>query len=189
LTNRPPAVGPRVVVGGVSGSGKSTLAAELARRLGAPHVELDAHYHLPGWTGATDEEFAASVGAATAGDTWVVDGNYSRTRELVWPRATTFVWLDYPRGLATWRTVRRTARRLFLRVELWNGNRERVTNLFDPGHPIRWSWTQHPVSRRSYEAAVADPRWAHVEVIRLRTPRRTREWLATARPAPPSRSH
>jgi adenylate kinase family enzyme len=183
------ALGPRVVVGGVSGSGKSTLAAELARRLGAPHVELDAHYHQPGWTAASDEEFCASVAAATAGDTWVVDGNYSRVRDVWLPRATTFVWLDYRRGVATWRTVRRTARRLFLRVELWNGNHERLSNLFDPGHPIRWSWSQHPGSRARYEAATTDPAWAHVEVVRLRTPNETARWLATAWPSRPSPSH
>jgi hypothetical protein len=175
-------LGPRVVVGGVSGSGKTTLAAELARRLGAPHVELDAHNHLSGWVEATEEQFSASVAAAVAGDTWVVDGNYSRIRPIVWPRATTFVWLDYRRGLATWRTVRRTARRLFLRVELWNGNRERFANLFDPGHPIRWSWSQHPGNRAGYEAATADPAYAHVEVVRLRTPKETARWLVTAWP-------
>jgi adenylate kinase family enzyme len=123
----------------------------------------------------------ASVAAATAGERWVVDGNYSRTRETTWGRATDFVWLDYPRWVATRRTVRRTASRLLRRTPLWNGNRERFSNLFDPGHPIRWSWTQHPGCRASYEAATADPRWAHVAVVRLRSPRETRDWLARLR--------
>jgi adenylate kinase family enzyme len=165
----------------VSGSGKSTLARELARRLDAPHVEFDAHFHGPGWTETPDDAFVASVAAATAGERWVVDGNYSRTRETTWARATDFVWLDYPRWVATWRTVRRTARRLAFRTHLWNGNRERLSNLFDPGHPIRWSWTQHPGSRARYEAVTADPRWAHVAVVRLRSPRETRDWLARLR--------
>jgi hypothetical protein len=79
--------------------------------------------------------------------------------------------------VATWRTVRRTAGRLLLRRELWNGNRERWRNLLDPGHPIRWSWTQHPSCRAGYERATTDPRWAHVAVVRLRSPRETRAWL------------
>ncbi|HEU0131448.1 MAG TPA: hypothetical protein VFQ85_10720 [Mycobacteriales bacterium] len=173
------APGPRVVVGGISGSGKSTLARELARRLGAPHVELDAHFHGPGWTATPDDAFLASVTAAVAGDTWVVDGNYTRVREAVWSRATTFVWLDYARWVGTWRATRRTARRLLVREELWNGNREVWANIRDPGHPIWWSWTQHPGCRAKYEAAVADPRWAHVDVVRLRSPRETAAWLAT----------
>ena len=175
--NAPNALGTRVVVGGISGSGKTRLARELARRLGAPHVELDAHFHREGWRGATDEEFLASVAAAVAGDRWVVDGNYTRVREVVWPRATAFVWLDYPRWVGTARTVRRTARRLLAREELWNGNRERLRNLLDPGHPIPWSWQQHPGCRAKYEAAVADPRWSHLTVVRLRSPAETRRWL------------
>jgi adenylate kinase family enzyme len=172
-----PPLGPRVVVGGVSGCGKTTLAKELARRLGAPHIELDAHYHQPGWVPATDEQMTASVGAATAGETWVADGNYSRIRPVLWARATTFVWLDYRKGIPTWRAVRRTIPRLVRRPELWNGNREQWRYLFDSGHPIWWSWHHHPVQRASYEESVADPAYAHVDVIRLRTPRETARWL------------
>ncbi len=172
-------LGPRIVVGGVSGSGKSTLARELARRIGGTHIELDALFHKPGWEPSSDEEFVAKLRAAIAGagERWVVDGNYSRTREETWPHATTFVWLDYARGVATWRAARRTFHRLTARQELWNGNRERLRNLFDPGHPIFWSWSQHPGSRSRYEAATADPRYAHVEVVRLRSPRATERWL------------
>jgi AAA domain len=38
---------PKIAVVGTSGSGKTTVARELARRLGVPHVELDALYHGP----------------------------------------------------------------------------------------------------------------------------------------------
>ncbi len=179
-------LGPRVVVGGISGSGKSTLARALATLLDAPHVELDAHFHRSGWVEATDEEFVASVAAATAGDRWVVDGNYTRIREVTWGRATDFVWLDYARPVATLRTIRRTARRLATREELWNGNRERLSNLFDAGHPIRWSWSQHPACRAKYEEATADPRWSHVRVVRLRSPRETEKWLSEVRAQPPA---
>ena len=176
-------LGPRIVVGGVSGSGKTTMAGALARHLGVPHIELDAHFHRPGWTSAPDDEFAASVAAAlaAAGDRWVVDGNYTRIRDVTWARATTFVWLDFRRGVATWRAVRRTYQRLVRRTVLWHGNRERVRNLFDSAHPIWWSWHRHGTARSGYEDAVADPRWAHVEVIRLRSPKEAREWLAQCR--------
>jgi adenylate kinase family enzyme len=172
-------LGPRVVVGGVSGSGKTTLARELARRLGAPQVELDALFHKAGWEPSTDEEFAAKIRAAldAAGDTWVVDGNYSRTRPITWSRATTLVFLDYPRGVATWRATRRTVGRLIARTELWNGNRERLRNVFDKGHPIWWSWNQHPINRAGYEAGIADPAYAHLDVVRLTSPRETERWL------------
>ena len=175
-------LGPRVVVGGISGSGKSTLARELASRIGGARIELDALFHKEGWAESTDEEFVAKLTAAltAAGERWVVDGNYTRVRDITWRDATTFVWLDYPFGLATWRTVKRTARRLLTREELWNGNRERWRNLFDKGHPIWWSMSQWRGARRKYEEAVADPRWAHLDVVRIRRPRDLREWLRHA---------
>jgi adenylate kinase family enzyme len=157
--------------------GKSTLAAELARRLGVPHVELDALYHGPGWTAATDEDFQAAVTAATAGDGWVVDGNYGAVRDIVWARADTFVWLDYARWFGTFRVVRRTVRRLARRTELWNGNRELLRTVLSAEHPIRWSWDTHAERRALYERYAADPRWSHVTVVRLRTAAETRRWL------------
>lgn len=175
-----PPLGQRVAVGGVSGTGKTTVAKEVARRLGAPHVELDAFAHQAGWRMAEDAEFRAAVDAATAGDTWVADGNYAVVRDIVWERATTFVWLDFPRGVATWRAARRTIPRLVRGHELWNGNRERWRDLLDPGHPVWWSWTHHEATRASYEAMVADPRYAHVAVIRLRSPREADDWLRYA---------
>ena len=178
------ALGPRVVVGGVSGTGKSTVAKELARRLGAPHVELDAHFHLPGWEFASEERARATVSEATAGGTWVGDGNYAVVRDIVFGRATTFVWLDLPRGVPTWRAVKRTIPRVIRGHELWNGNRERWRDLLDKGHPIWWSWTHHGATRESYEEAVADPAYAHLDVIRLRSAKEVAAWLRAAVPAP-----
>lgn len=177
-----PHVGPRVVVGGISGTGKSTVARVLAQRLGAAHVELDAHAHQAGWRFAEDDELRASVAAAldAAGETWVVDGNYASVRDVVWPRATTLVWLDFPRGVATWRALRRTVPRILRGHELWNGNRETWRNLLDGGHPIWWSWTHQPEHRRSYEESLAEPRYAHLDVIRLRSPREADRWLRYA---------
>jgi adenylate kinase family enzyme len=67
----------RVSVVGVSGSGKSTLGRELAGRLAVPFVELDAIFHQPEWTPLPEEQFRDRVTAITAGDGWVIDGNYT----------------------------------------------------------------------------------------------------------------
>jgi adenylate kinase family enzyme len=87
----------RVSVVGNSGSGKSTVAAALAAALGVPHLELDGVFHQPGWEPLPADSFRAVVAAAVAGDGWVLDGNYSAVRDLVWARADTVVWLDLPR--------------------------------------------------------------------------------------------
>jgi adenylate kinase family enzyme len=173
----------RVSVVGNSGSGKSTLARALAARLGVPHLELDSVYHQPGWQPLPVEEFVARVDAATRGDGWVVDGNYSTVRELVWTRADTVVWLDPPRRTVMRRIVWRTLRRIALRVELWNTNRERWRNLFtrDPNESvIMWAWHRHSTYRARYLAATTDPACRHLTFVRIRSRRDTRALLARA---------
>jgi adenylate kinase family enzyme len=164
----------RVSVVGNSGSGKTTFAAELARRIGAPHLELDSVFHQADWEPLPAEKFRARVAAFTAGDRWVVDGNYSRVLDLVWPRADTVVWLDPPRHRVMRRIVWRTLRRVFSRAELWNGNREPWGNLFrvDPEKSVvAWAWTRYPIVRQRYAQAQADPANGHLDFIRASSDR------------------
>lgn len=85
----------RTVVIGTSCSGKTTFAVNLAQLLRVQHIELDALNWLPDWTERPKEEFRLIVVKAVSADEWVADGNYSKTRDIVWSRATAFVWLDY----------------------------------------------------------------------------------------------
>jgi adenylate kinase family enzyme len=165
----------RVLVIGQSGSGKSTLARRLAEHLGARHIELDALFHGPAWT--PRPTFAADVDQATRADRWVVDGNYTAVRDLIWSRADTLVWLDLPRTTTLRRALVRTGRRLLTRVELWNGNRERLRTLLRATHPIRMTWQTHGERRALHEKRLADPAWAHLDVVRLRTPAEVTRWL------------
>ena len=141
----------RVSVVGNSGSGKTTLARALGRAMGVPHLELDGVFHQPNWEPLDRDEFRRRVGEFVAGDRWVVDGNYSSVRDLIWGRADTVVWLDLPRSRVMRQLLWRTIRRGVLRMELWNGNREQLTNLFkaDPQESIvAWAWTRHHVYRQ-----------------------------------------
>jgi adenylate kinase family enzyme len=178
----------RISVVGNAGSGKTTLAVALAARLGVPHVELDAIYHQPGWTELPVEEFRGIVGRLVQEDAWVIDGNYSAVRDLVWERADTVVWLDLPRHMVMRQLARRTAARLLSRATLWNGNREpwrNVTSL-DPNRSIlAWSWTRHHLYRQRYEAAARDPAWSRLRFVPLTSRHDTRAFLATvAGPGP-----
>jgi adenylate kinase family enzyme len=166
---------------GCSGSGKTTLARSLASVLGVPHVELDALFHQPGWTPLDDETFRARVTAATEGSRWVVDGNYSTVREIVWGRADTVVWFDLPYAVVMGRTIRRTLRRTVTRQELWNGNRESWSNLYSwkpEKSIIAWAATRHGVYRRRYGDAEQDPRWVGLDFVRLRSQRQADAFLA-----------
>ncbi len=160
----------RISVVGTSGSGKTTLAAALSARLGIPHVELDAIYHQAGWVPLDDMEFRARVREVTVGGAWVVDGNYTTVRDIVWGAADTVVALDLPRRVVMSRVVRRSVLRALTRQELWNGNRERIRNLarWDPeDNIIRWAWVRHALHRKRLLAAMADPAWGHLTFVRL----------------------
>jgi adenylate kinase family enzyme len=170
----------RVSVVGSSGSGKSTLARALARRLGVPHVELDAIYHQPNWTPLPADEFTARVTAAASDDGWVIDGNYHLAQPIVWARADTVVWLDLPRRTMMRQLLARTVRRGVTRRELWNGNRESVRNLFTRDRDVNillWAWHNHAKYRERYSIAAADPAYQHLDVIRIGSPAAARRLL------------
>ena len=171
----------RVSVVGNSGSGKSTLARELAASLCVPHLELDSVYHQPGWEPLPEDEFRRLVTAKANEDGWVIDGNYSAVRSIVWARADTVVWLDPPRRTVMRRVAWRTVRRAVTRQELWNGNREPLSNFltWDPERSvISWAWHNHAKYRSRYGAVAADPASAHLTLIRLTSRRDVARFLA-----------
>jgi adenylate kinase family enzyme len=163
----------RISVVGNSGSGKTTVARQLAGVLAVPHLELDSVFHQPGWQPLSSDEFRCRVDAFTAGQSWVVDGNYSAVRDIVWSRADSVVWLDLPRHRVMRQVIWRTLRRMLTRAELWNGNREQWRNLIrlrPEESIILWAWTRHRTYRDRYLAAQADPANAHLTFVRVRTP-------------------
>ncbi|MHB8630537.1 MAG: P-loop NTPase family protein [Candidatus Limnocylindria bacterium] len=168
----------RVVVGGSVASGKSTFARDLAARLHAPLIELDAIRHGPGWVETPDALFRERLDPLTAADRWVVDGNYSFARDLTWGRADTLVWLDLSLPVVLWRLVRRTNRRITTRELLWNGNRERFANAYLSTDSLYvWLFRSYWKRRRSWPRVLADPAYRHVTVHRFRTPGDAERWL------------
>ena len=179
----------RVSVIGTSGSGKSALARELASRLDAAWLELDSVYHQAGWMPLEATEFRDRVAAAAAGERWVIDGGYSAVRDLVWARADTVIWLDLPKRIVMRRIIWRTLRRVAGRTELWNGNRERWRNLFTwdkEESVIAWAWQTYGSRRDRYAGLLADPSYAHLSFVRLRSPRAVRRFLRSADAGPGS---
>lgn len=89
----------RVVIVGNSGAGKSTLAAALSKKIGLPLIVSDPFYWEPGWQPVTPQAVRQRVTQANASSAWVIDGNFDSERDVVWARADTLIWLDYPLAL------------------------------------------------------------------------------------------
>ena len=157
---------------GISGSGKTTAGRRLAESLQVPFIELDSIFHQADWQDLARDDFRSEVTTAVAADGWVIDGNYSWVRDLVWERADTVAWIDLPRAMVVRRVGTRTLRRGLTRQELWNGNREPLSNFYkwDPmENIIRYAWVKYPDSVKRYSAAMEDPQYSALRFIRLRS--------------------
>jgi len=158
----------RVVVIGTSCSGKTTFAIQLADQLAFPHTELDVLHWLPDWQMRPLNEFRSLVNDVVEQDRWVIDGNYSKVRDITWPRATHLVWLNYPFWTIFSRALSRTTRRVATREELFAGNREDLRLvLFDSESIVWWVLRTYRRRRREYPQLFQRPQNKHLEIIEL----------------------
>ena len=170
---------------GSPGSGKTTLSHQLSVLTDLPLLEMDSVFHRDGWSSTPASEFQRELELFTRQDRWVVDGNYAShgTREVVWPRADTFVWLDLPKRVVVRRVVLRTLRRVVTRQELWGGLREPWTNLYslDPAkNIIVWTWTRFDRYSQRYRGAIEDGLFDHATVFWLKSAEQVRQFLSEA---------
>jgi adenylate kinase family enzyme len=169
----------RISIQGISGSGKTTLGRELARRHGLRHLETDALVHGPDWAETPDAELRELVGEVLRDDRWVIDSDYRpKLGTLVLEHADTAVWLDLPLHVCLGRLWTRTARRIRGDEQLWNGNRESWrTALVGWDSLFMYAIRKHYTQRRTLPRMFAEPRLAHLEIVRLRSPREVSRWL------------
>lgn len=177
----------RIAIVGTSGSGKTTLAQQIATVLGIPHIELDALHWEANWVEADPVVFRQRVMAAIAGDQWVIDGNYSAVRSIVWERATALIWLNLPLyqvlSQVTWRTLKRG----LYQTELWNGNRESLRQGFcSRDSMILWVLRTYHHRRREYPKLISQPEYQHLEVVEVRSHTAAQAWLKSLIPSPPA---
>lgn len=159
----------RLIVIGTSGSGKTTLARQLSRVLEAPYIELDALHWKPAWQPRPTEEFRDLVREVVPGERWVIDGNYSDVRDIVWARGTTIIWLNYPFRVVLWRALCRTVKRAVSQEELFSGNRESFRMSFLSRESIiLWVMRSYRRRRRNYRKIFDNGDYPHLQVIELR---------------------
>ncbi len=178
-----PKYGQRISVVGTTGSGKTTIAREISGRLKLPYVELDALYWDENWTGVSDQIFRGRVITATKATEWVIDGNYSRVRDLVWERANTVVYLDYSFWRTFWQLFSRTVKRSRRQEELWQGNREDMRkSFFSKDSILLWMIRTYARRRRQYAKLMQKSENAHLCFVQLKTPQMTTAWLSSLSP-------
>lgn len=170
----------RILILGRTGSGKTTLARELAAALDVPHVELDALYFGPEFSTAPLSVLRERTSTAIAGDSWVTDGNKSAVRDLVWPRADTIIWLDYPLVVSLWRLGKRALWRtsVLKKQAAEKGGNILPKQLVSAAKGVLTALRSHMGQRREYPKMFAQPENQHLAVVRLRSPHATRRWLS-----------
>jgi hypothetical protein len=72
---------------------------------------------------------------------------------------------------------------------LWSDNRESLRAAFLSRDSIfAWLFQSYWRHRREYPARQLEPRWGHLQFVRLRSPRETAAWLDQIAQAQPSRN-
>jgi len=169
----------RISVVGTTGSGKTTVARQISCRLKLPFIELDALYWGENWTGVSDLVFRERVKSAVRAEQWVIDGNYSRIRSLIWERADTVVYLDYSFCRTFWQLFIRTIKRSIQQESLWHGNREDLRRSFFSSDSIMlWMIKTYKRRRKQYAMLIQQPEYIHLCFVQLKSPRMTRAWLS-----------
>jgi adenylate kinase family enzyme len=160
-----------------SGNGKTMTGRMLAERLGVPFYELDGLYHGPNWTPATREELLAKVEPIVATEAWVIDGTYrDLIGDIVPESADLVLWLDLPMRVWLPRLVRRSARYVIRKQELWSGNRERWRDVLHPTNSVViYALRNFRKTRRTLDVELA-----LFPVARLRSTREVDELLRRA---------
>ena len=102
---------------------------------------------------------------SSAGERWIIDGNYGGTMELRFARADTVVFMDFPR----WRYMPRVTKRRFQfrgrsRPDMAEGCPERLDLGF-----LKWLW-DYPNAGRPRTLAALEGISSETHVIRLASP-------------------
>lgn len=168
----------RISVVGSSCSGKSTFSKDLAQRLSIDYIELDQLHWLPDWVELPDDEFLDLVDKATTKNSWVVDGNYSVTREIIWSKATTVIWLNHSFSFILCRSITRSIKRIVTKEELFSGNIESFKQTFlSRDSIIIWVLKTFHSKRRRYERLFSQQNSHACNLIELRGQKQVDEFF------------
>jgi adenylate kinase family enzyme len=166
----------RVLVIGSGGAGKSTFARGLGARLGLPVIHLDRVYWRAGWVETPKDEWRRKVEELCAGDSWVMDGNYSGTLDFRLDACDTVIFIDLPRAVCTWRIVKRSLMyRGTSRPDMGEGCREQLNKDFLVF--LLWVWN-YPRRSRPKVLRLLEEKAGGKQVYTLRSSAEVERFLA-----------
>ena len=163
----------RILIIGCSGSGKSRLARILGKELGLPVVHLDQLWWQADWQNVTVEEFDSRLAMDLEMDRWIIDGNYSRTREARLSRCDTVIYLDFSRWVCLLGMCQRImSNRGKTRPDMPAGCPERFSWEF-----VKWIWNFNKNNRVQNYTYLAKAK--HAKAVVLKNRKEVRRFLDT----------
>jgi len=172
----------RINIVGTSGSGKSTLGKQLSAVLKSPYYEMDSLFWKQNWEMAPDDELFAAIENITSQPNWILDGNYNRTASIKWANVDLVVWVDYSLSRTFFQAVKRALLRCLSKEELWvgTGNTESFKRSFlSRDSVLLWTLTAYKNNKLRYEKMMNAPEYAHIEFVRLTSPKQKKEFIKT----------
>jgi len=170
----------KINIVGTSGSGKSTFAKALASQLNIKYIEMDALFWRPNWQHSPDEKFFDELTKELTMDSYVLDGNYSRTQHIKSQYIETTIWLDYSFIRTFCQVLIRSIKRAYYKNELWpnTGNKESFKKTFlQRDSIILWMLSNYFANKRKYNALMQDCKLKNKEFIRITSPKKARQLL------------
>ena len=163
----------KINVVGTSGSGKSTLCKKLSAALDIPYIEIDRLFWKPNWIESNDEEFFSKLEQSLDQDSWVLDGNYTRTIPIKWKHVDMIIWIDFSYTRTLLQALKRALIRASTKQELWpdTGNRETFKKLFSRQSIVLWTIKTYAKNKKKYQAMMADARYSRIKFVRVRSPK------------------
>ena len=103
----------KAIILGCPGSGKTTFAEKLRDKSGLPLYYLDAIWHKPDRTHISREEYDKRLSEILSLDSWIIDGNYSRTVESRIAACDTVFLFDLPTEVCLEGAVQRLGKKRY----------------------------------------------------------------------------
>ena len=134
----------KISIIGFSGSGKSTLAKVLSKHYNIPALHMDSVHFLEGWKERDNDEFNSIVKKFIEdNESWIIDGNYTRTLSDRVERCDTIIFLNMPRWLCLLSVFKRFITSVgTVRPDMGEGCKEKIDWEF-----LTWIWNFNKTKR------------------------------------------